>query len=122
MHRSGTCYSLEAPMPERVRLWQEDFGHFRTDPESLLRCLQHLIPLVGREEFDAWRSLGQAGRVDELFERLMVKHYDPAYARTHAKHFGNVEMRPVVLPDLNSATLEELARQLAEDASVEAAR
>lgn len=115
MHRSVTCYALDAPMAERVRLWHEDFGHFRSDPEALLGCLRHLVPLVGREEFDTWRSLGQAGRMDELFERLMLNHYDPAYARTSDRNYSNVAMRSVKLPDLGPETLRDLAKKLADD-------
>jgi tRNA 2-selenouridine synthase len=107
MHRSPTLH-LEAPMAERVRLWREDYPHFAADPAAMVDKLLPLKPLVGGKELELWRTLAAAGRVDELFERVMVAHYDPCYARStaHAYGPGDAAQRLVV----DSLAPEALAR------------
>jgi tRNA 2-selenouridine synthase len=113
LHASPQVYSLSLPMAERVRIWHEDFGHFASDPGAMLERLQHLVPLVGRDEFDAWQDLADARRIDELFERIMANHYDPAYARTAKRNYRRQPMVPIALEDLAPQTLAEVARTLA---------
>jgi tRNA 2-selenouridine synthase len=96
-----------------VRIWHEDFGHFAADPNAMLERLQHLVPLVGREEFEAWKALADGRRIDALFERIMANHYDPAYARTSKRNYGRRPVIPVPLPDLAAGTLASAAAALA---------
>ena len=86
--RRATTLHLAVPMTERVRLCREDYAHFAGDPRSMVARLQSLKPLVGGEELAHWQALADAGRVDELFERLMTQHYDPAYLRSTTREFG----------------------------------
>lgn len=113
LHRSRHGYRVVAPMTERVRVWREDFPHFAVEPQRMLDRLVHLVPLIGRETFNQWQALASAGRIDELFERVMVDHYDPAYARTARRHFGERSLQALDLPDLGEAALAEVARRLA---------
>ena len=92
--RAGRVFAVEAPMAERVKLWREDYGHFEADPASLIEKLHNLRPLVGGEEFALWEKLAAEGRMPELFERLMVAHYDPAYARSIGRNFPGYERAP----------------------------
>lgn len=114
MHRSPVI-QLSAPMSERVKLWREDYPHFATDPLGLVARLQPLKPLVGNETLAGWTSLAAAGRVDELFQSVMERHYDPCYERSTRKNY--VRYDPVLaraeLPDLNPAQLRACARRLA---------
>ena len=87
MRRAPTIH-LSVPMAERVRLCREDYAHFAADPRSMVAKLQSLKPLVGGEELAHWQALADAGRADELFERLMTQHYDPAYSRSTTREFG----------------------------------
>ena len=87
MHRSPML-SLVVPMSERVSLWREDYPHFVADPSAMVEKLAPLKPLIGGEELERWRTLAVAKRTDELFERVMVAHYDPCYARSTSKHYG----------------------------------
>ena len=81
MHRSRVV-DIVAPMPERVRLWREDYPHLAAEPGKMVDKLMPLKPLVGSDELGRWRALAEAGQVDSLFERVMVSHYDPCYARS----------------------------------------
>ena len=87
MHRSPTI-TIETPMSERVRLWREDYPHFAADPQAMVRKLEPLKPLVGKETLAHWMALAAEGRVDELFESVMTRHYDPCYARSTRRNFG----------------------------------
>jgi tRNA 2-selenouridine synthase len=87
MHRSPTI-AIETPMAERVRLWREDYPHFAADPQAMVRKLEPLKPLVGKETLAHWQELATEGRTDELFESVMTRHYDPCYARSTRRNFG----------------------------------
>ena len=87
MHRSPTI-TIETPMSERVRLWREDYPHFAADPQAMVRKLEPLKPLVGKETLSHWLALAAEGRTDELFESVMTRHYDPCYARSTRRNFG----------------------------------
>jgi tRNA 2-selenouridine synthase len=87
MRRAPTIH-LSVPMAERVQLCGEEYAHFAADPMSMVDRLESLKPLVGGDELARWRELAVEGRVDELFERLMTTHYDPAYSRSTTREFG----------------------------------
>ena len=112
MH-SGSVFSITAPMPERVRLWREDYSHFERDLDALIGRLTYLRPLIGADEFAKWQELARENRAPELFQRLMEKHYDPAYARSTGKNYPQIEKAVrLVLSRLDRESLLEAARQL----------
>jgi tRNA 2-selenouridine synthase len=118
--RAGRIFAVEAAMPERVKLWREDYGHFESDPQSLIEKLRNLRPLVGGEEFDLWEKLADERRMPELFERLMVAHYDPAYARSIGRNFPGYDTAPkLVLDSLDMPSLLNEAAALQREASAE---
>ena len=111
--RRATTVHLGVPMAERVRLCREDYAHFAADPQSMVARLAPLKPLVGGEELARWQSLAERGQVDELFERVMTQHYDPAYLRSTTREFGpgNAANR-LELESLQPAALAETARTM----------
>lgn len=111
MHRT-TPYELDAPMSERVRLWREDYPHFVQDPEAMVAKLACLKPLIGGEELGLWDKLAAERRTDELFERVMVAHYDPRYARSTKNTYG-LEAISLSLDSLSPPNLLRVARELA---------
>lgn len=114
MHRTVPIH-VEAPMSERVKLWREDYAHFARDPQSMVTLLAPLKPLIGGAELDEWRAMAAEGRVDELFERVMSKHYDPCYSRSTARSYQTQdETRRVYLDSLDADRLRDVARDLAE--------
>ncbi|MCB2021820.1 MAG: hypothetical protein KDG44_13560 [Burkholderiaceae bacterium] len=101
MHRSPVI-NIIAPMAERVKLWREDYPHFTADPQALVGKLEPLKPLVGNETLAHWMALATEGRVGELFESVMARHYDPCYSRSTRRNYGQ---RPAAM-DLTLASLE----------------
>jgi tRNA 2-selenouridine synthase len=111
--RSSPLFSVKAPMSQRVALWREDYSHFERDPRAMLERLRHLRPLVGGEEFGQWERLAGERHVDNLFQRLMEVHYDPAYSRSLLKNYPQFEGSvPVELDRLDHPTLVGVARTL----------
>ena len=113
MHRSPVT-QLTAPMQERVRLWKEDYPHFASDPVAMVEKLLPLKPLVGGETIESWQALAKSGDIDSLFESVMVRHYDPCYARSTRRNYGGQGAeRQLHLDGLDSQCLASAARSLA---------
>lgn len=112
MHRTRPI-NISAPMAERVRLWREDYPQFVDDPKGMVSKLEPLKPLIGGAELELWQDLAAADRVDELFERVMVSHYDPCYVRsTRLSYRENGTPEEVPLESLSQAALHEVAVHL----------
>lgn len=112
MHVSPVV-NIVAPMAERVTLWREDYSHFAADPVAMVRKLEPLKPLVGKDVLAEWMDFAVAGRVDELFESVMTKHYDPCYSRSTRRNYGpKVEETKVELQSLARPALAETVRAL----------
>jgi tRNA 2-selenouridine synthase len=77
-----------------------------------------LKPLVGSEEFNAWKALLDNQKMPELFERLMANHYDPAYRRSTLRHYPNIDAAQLIrLTSLSQDALREVASMLVADQS-----
>jgi tRNA 2-selenouridine synthase len=113
MHAAGRLLRIDAPMSERVLLWREDYSHFEQDPQTFVARLDHLRKLIGNTEFALWESMAQEHRMAELFERIMLVHYDPAYARSTSRHFPELADAPLIeLPALSPVALQAAAQDL----------
>jgi tRNA 2-selenouridine synthase len=108
----ATHIQLKVPITERVKLWRQDYPHFAIDPVDMVSKLAPLKPLIGGDELNAWRELSSAGRVDELFERVMVNHYDPCYARS-GRRDSHKDPSQFELSSLDPVDLRHSARLLA---------
>jgi tRNA 2-selenouridine synthase len=111
--RESLILTVDAAMPQRVLLWREDYGHFETDPTSLITRLAYLRPLIGGEEFARWEALAESRQIVELFERLMRNHYDPTYRRSILRNYPDIDNAPtIVLEDLSAEALLPVAQGL----------
>ncbi|MBE2242161.1 MAG: tRNA 2-selenouridine(34) synthase MnmH [Burkholderiaceae bacterium] len=112
MHGSPVV-NIDAPIAERVKLWREDYPHFVLDPQGMVRKLEPLKPLVGKEVLARWMAQAVEGRVDELFESVMAQHYDPCYQRSTRRSYGQrIEVADLMLESLDPFGLANVARQL----------
>lgn len=115
--RASPCVRLEVPMEVRIRLLREQYPHFEADLEGLHQRLERLVPLYQDKRVAAWRALADAGRWDELVERLLLEHYDPAYQRSMGRNYRGVADGPVVAiaspaDDALSEAAQALLRQV----------
>jgi len=105
MH-DADCILIEAPVAARVQLLMEDYKHFLSDPVLLLERLTPLLPLHGRQVLDHWQILAEQGKWAELVEKLLAKHYDPAYRRSTANNFARLpNAKTIQLDTLDHTTL-----------------
>ena len=84
---AAECVVLETPDAARVELLKHEYAHFFDRNEALVQRLECLLPLHGYAIIAKWRELALARRWDKLIVELLVRHYDPAYTRSTAKHY-----------------------------------
>jgi len=112
--RHAPIVTLAAPMPERVKLWREDYPHFAADPVAMVGHLEPLKPLVGKETLAHWHGLAATGATDALFESVMTLHYDPCYARSNRRNHGAPGgARRLALESLEPEALAQAVRRIA---------
>ena len=112
--RGSECIRLELPLPARVRLLRDEYVHFESDTATLHEKLDCLVALHGHERITQWKSLVDAGRWDELVERLLVEHYDPAYLRSIGRNFTHSpDARSLALVSDEADEFRAAARDLA---------
>ncbi|MBA3479988.1 MAG: tRNA 2-selenouridine(34) synthase MnmH [Lautropia sp.] len=105
--RSSSCVKLEVPLAVRIRLLRNQYPHLEEDCEGLKDRLERLVSLHPDKRVAEWRALADAGRWEELVERLLLEHYDPAYHRSLLRNYGQSAQAPVI--SLPAATDEALA-------------
>ncbi len=96
--RASPCLRVEMDLPLRVELLKDEYAHFLQDPALLGVQLDCLTTLHGRERIGAWKELARAGAWDDLVQRLLNEHYDPAYLRGMGRNytgFGTAPALPV---------------------------
>jgi tRNA 2-selenouridine synthase len=94
--RAAPCIALELAQEHRVALLVEDYHHFVDDPAALNGQLEHLAQLHGRAQIDTWHALADTGRMAELVDQLLVRHYDPAYLKSIDRNFTGYPQAQVV--------------------------
>lgn len=103
---------VEAPVPARAAYLARAYADLAADPEALVRRLELLIPLQGRERVDGWAAMARAGDHEALAAELIGTHYDPRYAKSRAR-FANHRVATVSAPVLDDASLDALAGEIA---------
>lgn len=94
--RRSSCVRVDLPLAERVKLLRDEYVHFEQAPQQLEAQLNCLVPLHGRERVEAWKALAAAGKWDEMVERLLTEHYDPAYLRSINRNFALIDGARIV--------------------------
>jgi tRNA 2-selenouridine synthase len=113
MQTDGLLIRVNAPIKQRVLLWREDYAHFEADPDTLVGKLAYLRSLVGGKEFELWQELATSRRIPDLFERLMIYHYDPSYERSTRRTYPTLTNAPRIdLTDLTPSSLRQVAQSL----------
>jgi tRNA 2-selenouridine synthase len=112
--RAARCIVVDLPLHERVRLLREDYAHFEDDVAALGAQLDCLVALHGHERIGQWKALADSSRWDEMVERLLVEHYDPAYLRSIERNFRQVgSAAQVSVRSAARSSFDEVARELA---------
>ena len=110
--REAQVIELRAPIADRVRLLMEEYPHFVAEPLAMVERLQPLKALVGADELRQWEQLASDGEVAQLFERVLLQHYDPSYLRSSRRSSPQIDHRQLDLSALDSASLDAAAAHL----------
>ena len=112
--RGAECVLLEAATAARVALLMEEYRHFFADPAALGAQLDCLLRLHGRERVESWKALAARAAWEQLVERLLEEHYDPAYRRSAQRNFPRLPQAQVLrVAAADEASFAGMARELA---------
>lgn len=109
---AGRCVRVCTPLPIRVKFLLEDYGHLFDTPQYFKDQLARLVGLHSRQTVGHWHALVDANERERLFTELIEAHYDPAYARSSLRSFGNIDRALPFSFDPCSSTQVEQAREL----------
>lgn len=112
MHTSP-CLLLEVPLQERIHYLMEEYRFYLEEPERLVTQLEVLKNIYGKAQLATWATLARAGKFSQLVEELLVRHYDPAYARATSNHY-------VLLPQARHIRLHSLSPEALANAATAA--
>ena len=109
---AGRCVRVCTPLPIRVKFLLEDYGHLFDTPQYFKDQLTRLVGLHSRQTVEHWHALVDANERERLFTELVEAHYDPAYARSSLRSFGNIDHALAFSFDPCSSERIEQAREL----------
>jgi tRNA 2-selenouridine synthase len=111
--RASECINIDLQSDERVALLLEDYAFFAEDPELFCNRLQTLVPALGKAVIEEWQYMVRSGQTDQVVKDLLVKHYDPTYARSVERNFVCwPQAQHLSLKDRHALTFKALATQL----------
>lgn len=111
--RESECVLLEAATAARVALLMEEYRHFFANPAALGAQLDCLLRLHGRERVESWKALAARAAWEQLVERLLEEHYDPAYRRSAQRNFPRLPQAQVLrVAAADEASFAGMAREL----------
>jgi tRNA 2-selenouridine synthase len=111
MHRSR-CVAVQADRHARIAFLLVDYAHLFDESETFKGQLRKLIGLHSRERVTHWCRLIDENERAALFGELIDQHYDPAYARSSAGHFAELERATPFVLRPNDADIDRQARAL----------
>jgi len=115
--RRAACVMVQADRKARLAFLLDDYRHLFSAPDTFKSQLERLIGLHSKETVAQWHAWIDSDERARLFEDLMLRHYDPAYARSGASHFvGRIQALPFAFDptaDNCIAQAGRLLRQLA---------
>jgi len=86
--RRAACVNVQAQTSARLTFLLDDYQHLFSEPDAFKSQLGRLIGLHSKETVAQWHEWIDTDQRARLFEELMLRHYDPAYARSGASHFA----------------------------------
>jgi tRNA 2-selenouridine synthase len=110
--RAGECVEIEATLEERVAFLLRDYAPLVANPDRLLMQLGTLRELRGGERIAKWSQLIAARQFAELFEDLLLSHYDPLYAAGHMRYRNHPVARQFNADSLSDAGIATLAMKI----------
>ncbi len=119
--RASPCVATEMPLPARVALLLQDYGHFVRDTGSFCERLAALKELCGAETVARWQAMAREGRHADVVQELLQQHYDPIYQRSMSRNYaGFGAALTLALADGSTSCLAQAAGRLCADGAAPA--
>ena len=116
LHASPTV-EVDATLDARVDHLLRDYAWLADDPAALAARLGALKGVVPNATLAQWLAWAAEGALLPLLTSLLTAHYDPLYARSTGRHWGEgAGARRLATDDLRPDALVRLARELLADA------
>jgi len=111
--RVADCIHLQASTALRVALLMQDYAYFTSEPAELMKRLNYLTALHGKQKILHWQELANQNLMPELVRELLEQHYDPSYLRSIGRNFPQLGASPVLqLHGITDQDFLQLAHQL----------
>lgn len=111
--RAAQCVRITAPISARVAFLLAEYSHFVDDRVALDAKLDCLVTIYPKDTIARWKRLAGANQWDAFVEDILVNHYDPAYRRSMARNFAQLEQAPeIVIARLTADAIEQAAQQI----------
>lgn len=117
--RQSPCIDIEASLAARIEFLRDDYPYFLAEPAALKKHLDVLRPLLGHELVGYWHQLIDAARFSELIESLLIKHYDPLYARARQRDHDSTPHQPFSTAHLDASAVNQLAQQILQQSAAQ---
>jgi tRNA 2-selenouridine synthase len=112
--RGSPVVEIAAALPARMAYLLRDYAWLGDDTTALISKLDSLGDLLPKETLAEWRGWAQQGQLAPLLESLLLKHYDPLYARSQGRHLERLEhAQRVETDDLSPQGIQNLAQRIA---------
>ena len=111
--RSSVCIDLQLTTDERVKLLMEDYDFFVRDTALFGQRLALLTEIQGRAVVQHWLAQLERGECESVVRDLLLRHYDPTYAKSITRNFkGMAQAVQVQLPDRHAHSFNAVAQSL----------
>ena len=109
--RAAPCLRIEMDQNLRIALLKDEYAHYLADGAALAAQLDCLVALHGHARIDEWKRLSAQGAWDQLVNRLLTEHYDPAYLRGMAHNYaGYGHAEALVIDAIDAPAMSGAAR------------
>jgi len=110
--RDAPRVEIAAPLAARAAHVVADYGDVLKDRVAFADQVRLLKRLRGSETVERWAGMVEAGAFEAVAAEMMVAHYDPAYAKSRARHGGR-RLARLEAARLDAAALDALADEVA---------
>lgn len=110
--KTAPLIALDAPVAARTAHILGVYGDAIANPDAIERAIGALSAFHAKEMIADWRKLAASGDFARLAEALVTNHYDPAYARSRARHARSA-LASIKLGALDDASVDAAAARIA---------
>ncbi|MDR3087950.1 MAG: tRNA 2-selenouridine(34) synthase MnmH [Azoarcus sp.] len=111
--RTAPCIEIRATLTARLAYLLKDYAYLGDNPVTLAASLSRLAGFIDNATLDRWQCWARERNLPALFRELIVRHYDPLYARSQYRHYERlVDARQLPTDDLSEEAIGGLAEEV----------